>query len=37
VIADPADAASVAIQSVADRIATRGRDLAGRPLGVSPR
>lgn len=37
VIADPADAASIAIQSVADRIATRGRDLAGRPLGVSPR
>lgn len=37
VLADPSDPASVAILSVADRIATRGRQLAGRRLGVSPR
>jgi ATP-binding protein involved in chromosome partitioning len=37
VLADPSDPASVAILSVADRIATRGRGLSGRRLGVSPR
>ncbi|WP_078714887.1 P-loop NTPase [Agreia bicolorata] len=37
VLADPSDPASVAILSVADIIATRGRQLAGRRLGVSPR
>jgi len=36
VLRDPADPASVAIRSVADRMAARGRGLAGRPLGVSP-
>jgi ATP-binding protein involved in chromosome partitioning len=36
VLSDPDDPASVAIRSVADRMATRGRSLAGRPLGVSP-
>jgi ATP-binding protein involved in chromosome partitioning len=37
VLANPSDPASVAIISVADMIATRGRQLAGRRLGVSPR
>jgi ATP-binding protein involved in chromosome partitioning len=37
VLANPADPASVAIIAVADMIATRGRQLAGRRLGVSPR
>ncbi|WP_374947071.1 P-loop NTPase [Agreia sp.] len=37
VLADPSDPASVAIRSVADVIATRGRQLAGRRLGVFPR
>jgi ATP-binding protein involved in chromosome partitioning len=36
VLADPSDPASVAIISVADLIATRGRQLAGRRLGVTP-
>ena len=36
VLSDPDDPASVAIRSVADRMASRGRSLAGRPLGVSP-
>ncbi|WP_440711232.1 Mrp/NBP35 family ATP-binding protein [Herbiconiux sp. YIM B11900] len=36
VIADPADPASVAIAQVAERMARRGRDLAGRKLGLSP-
>ncbi|WP_382304972.1 P-loop NTPase [Herbiconiux sp. UC225_62] len=36
VLADPADPASVAIRAVADRMARRGRDLAGRKLGLSP-
>lgn len=37
VLANPADPASIAIESVAELIATRGRGLAGRQLGVSPR
>jgi ATP-binding protein involved in chromosome partitioning len=37
VLADPSDPASIAIDSVAELIATRGRQLAGRRLGVSPR
>jgi ATP-binding protein involved in chromosome partitioning len=37
VLANPADPASVAIESVAEMIATRGRGLAGRRLGVSAR
>ena len=37
VLADPDDAASRAIRSVAERLSTRSRDLAGRPLPVSPR
>ena len=37
VLADPDDAASRAIRSVAERLSTRARDLAGRPLPVSPR
>ncbi|MFB2597749.1 P-loop NTPase [Herbiconiux sp. P17] len=36
VLAAPDDPASVAIRSVADRMARRGRDLAGRKLGLSP-
>ncbi|GAA2236908.1 Mrp/NBP35 family ATP-binding protein [Herbiconiux moechotypicola] len=36
VLADPADPASVAIDSVAERMARRGRDLAGRRLGLAP-
>jgi ATP-binding protein involved in chromosome partitioning len=36
VLSDPDDPASVAIRSVADRMAKRGRSLAGRPLWVSP-
>ncbi|MDQ1608623.1 MAG: ATP-binding protein involved in chromosome partitioning, partial [Microbacteriaceae bacterium] len=35
VLAHPNDPASVAIRSVADRLATRGRSLAGRKLGLS--
>lgn len=35
VVTDPADAASVAIRSVADRLATRARGLSGRKLGIS--
>lgn len=37
VLADPTDAASVAITEMADEIATLGRDLAGRRLGFSVR
>ena len=37
VIADPADPAAVAIASVADRIASRPRGLAGRSLNPRPR
>jgi ATP-binding protein involved in chromosome partitioning len=36
VLADPSDPAAAAIRSVADRMARRGRDLAGRKLGLSP-
>ncbi|WP_407933024.1 P-loop NTPase [Herbiconiux daphne] len=36
VIADPADPASIAIGAVADRMARRGRNLAGRKLGLAP-
>ncbi|WP_066040763.1 P-loop NTPase [Herbiconiux solani] len=36
VLADPADPAARAIESVAERLATRGRDLAGRKLGLAP-
>ncbi len=35
VVTDPADAAAVAIRSVADRLATRARGLSGRKLGIS--
>jgi ATP-binding protein involved in chromosome partitioning len=35
VLSHPDDPASVAIRSVADRLATRGRSLAGRKLGLS--
>ena len=35
VLADPSDPAAVAIQSVADQLATRPRGLAGKPLGLS--
>ena len=35
VVTDPSDAAAVAIRSVAEVLATRGRGLAGRKLGVS--
>ena len=37
VLSDPEDAASVAIESVAELLATRGRGLAGRKLGLSLR
>jgi ATP-binding protein involved in chromosome partitioning len=37
VLSDPEDPAAVAISSVADYLATRGRGLAGRKLGLSPR
>jgi ATP-binding protein involved in chromosome partitioning len=37
VLADPDDPASIAITAVAERIANRGRGLAGRKLGVSVR
>ncbi len=37
VLADPSDPASAAIRAVAGRLAHRGRDLAGRKLGLSPR
>jgi ATP-binding protein involved in chromosome partitioning len=36
VLAHPTDPAAVAIASVADRIARRGRGLAGRKLGLAP-
>ncbi|MCU1524018.1 MAG: chromosome partitioning protein, partial [Microbacteriaceae bacterium] len=35
VLSQPADAASVAIAAVAEQLATRGRGLAGRKLGLS--
>ena len=35
VLADPSDPAAVAIQLVADQLATRPRGLAGKPLGLS--
>ncbi len=37
VVSDPGDPAAVAIRAVAERLATRARGLAGRPLGVSVR
>jgi len=37
VLGDPADPAAVAIQAIAEKLATRGRGLAGRSLGVSLR
>jgi ATP-binding protein involved in chromosome partitioning len=37
VLSDPDDPAAVAISSVAEYLATRGRGLAGRKLGLSPR
>lgn len=37
VVSDPADAASVAIESIADRLASRGHGLAGRKLGLTVR
>ncbi|AAT88800.1 sodium:proton antiporter [Leifsonia xyli subsp. xyli] len=37
VVTDPQDAAAAAISAVADRLATRGRGLAGRKLGLSVR
>jgi ATP-binding protein involved in chromosome partitioning len=37
VLSNPDDAASIAIQSVADQLAGRGRGLAGRKLGISVR
>jgi ATP-binding protein involved in chromosome partitioning len=37
VLSDPDDAASLAIQAVADQLAGRGRGLAGRKLGISVR
>ncbi|MBB5641879.1 P-loop NTPase [Cryobacterium roopkundense] len=36
VLADPADAAAVAITAVATRLATRARGLSGRSLGITP-
>ncbi|TAJ49880.1 MAG: MRP family ATP-binding protein [Herbiconiux sp.] len=36
VLADPADPAAAAISAVADTLARRGRDLAGRRLGLAP-
>ncbi|MFB2584276.1 P-loop NTPase [Herbiconiux liukaitaii] len=36
VLADPSDPASLAIAAVAERMARRGRDLAGRKLGLAP-
>jgi ATP-binding protein involved in chromosome partitioning len=36
VLANPDDPAAIAIASVADRLARRGRDLAGRKLGLAP-
>ncbi len=36
VLADPADPAATAIAAVADTLARRGRDLAGRRLGLAP-
>jgi ATP-binding protein involved in chromosome partitioning len=37
VLGDPLDPAAIAIQAVADRLATRSLGLAGRSLGISPR
>jgi len=37
VLADPDDAAAVAITAVATRLATRARGLSGRSLGITPR
>ncbi|WP_241977046.1 Mrp/NBP35 family ATP-binding protein [Cryobacterium sp. Sr8] len=37
VLGDPADPAAVAIRAVAERLATRGRGLSGRSLGISPK
>jgi ATPases involved in chromosome partitioning len=37
VLGDPSDPAAVAIQSLADALAARGRDLPGRKLPLSPR
>ena len=37
VLGDPADPAALAIQAIADTLATRGRGLAGLSLGISPR
>jgi ATP-binding protein involved in chromosome partitioning len=37
VLSDPRDAASLAIESVAGQLASRGRGLAGRKLGISVR
>lgn len=37
VLSDPTDPAAVAIQAVAQRLATRARGLAGLSLGISPR
>ncbi|TFC14729.1 DUF59 domain-containing protein [Cryobacterium algoritolerans] len=37
VLGDPLDPAAIAIQAVADRLATRARGLSGRSLGISPR
>jgi len=36
VLSSPADPAAAAIRSVAERLATRGRGLAGRKLGLTP-
>ncbi|GHD48285.1 DUF59 domain-containing protein [Mycetocola manganoxydans] len=36
VLSDPADPASVAIRSIADRVTQAGRGLAGRKLGLAP-
>jgi ATP-binding protein involved in chromosome partitioning len=35
VLSDPADPAAIALSAVADRLASRSRGLAGRPLGLS--
>ncbi|MCU1514719.1 MAG: hypothetical protein JWO10_1809, partial [Microbacteriaceae bacterium] len=37
VLVDPADPAAIAIAAIADKLATRGRGLAGRMLGFSVR
>jgi ATP-binding protein involved in chromosome partitioning len=36
VLADPDSAAAIVLRSVADRLATRSRGLAGRSLGLTP-